>query len=305
MMIRSILSFACLPLISIVALGPSSQPHAQGLTLVSIYPALLQVEQGINATVAVQVSQVSNLYGFEILLNYDPSLVKVTQVSQGSFLDPGFTTRDDPQSGETHVAVTEIYPSQPKSGDGPLLVITLQGLNPGSTSLNLSSALLADENGVSIPTGVQSGQVVIIPGANLTPSMASPIATLTLSYTPRPSPTQAPLLTLTASLNAAPTQPSTTQAAEATEFFGHPHPSANLTFDAPARIFPASHSLDILITHLCCLFFVGGERRSHPNHLAPGGYRFRIWLDYSGQPGAAGVGGCFPGVVISSPGQPP
>ena len=84
--------------------------------------------------VAVEVRDVSGLYGFDITVGYDPAVVEVVdfdpdlegiQVALGLFLDPGFVifNQADNSLGQLRLVMTQLNPSEAKSGTGNLLVI--------------------------------------------------------------------------------------------------------------------------------------------------------------------------------------
>ena len=211
----------------------TSLAHAQSseTAQVRVMPGSIQVPQGISVDLAVEVIEIQNLYAFDISLTFDSSVIQVVdadpdldgiQVNYGLFLDPGFVLRNevDNQAGTIRFALTQLNPSQPKSGSGVLIVVRLEGGQVGSqTSLTLTHAKLVERDGSDIPTTMSSGEVEVVgtatPGPTNTPiptqdpgtplptsppATNTPIRTVTAGPSPTssPEPSSTPTITLTA-----------------------------------------------------------------------------------------------------------
>lgn len=217
----------------ILILFITSLAHAQSseTAQVRVMPDSIQVPQGTTIDLAVEVIEIQDLYAFDISLTFDPTVIQVVdadpdldgiQVNYGMFLDPGFVLRNevDNQAGTIRFALTQLNPSQPKSGSGVLIVIRLEGGQVGAqTSLTLTHAELVERDGSDIPTTMNSGEVEVVgtatPGPTNTPiptqdpgtplptslpATSTPIRTVTAGPSPTstPEPSSTPTTTPTA-----------------------------------------------------------------------------------------------------------
>jgi hypothetical protein len=149
--------------------------HAQNTSPVpvSLSPAMVQVVNGQTVDVAVTVSEVTDLYAFNITLTYDPTVVEVVdadptldgvQAGLGLFLEPGFVLRNaaDNTAGTLRFALTQLNPSPAKSGSGHLIVIKLRGKQlSGGSPLNLTLAELAQRDGTLLATTPSGGHISV------------------------------------------------------------------------------------------------------------------------------------------------
>ena len=129
---------------------PSSSAH------LSLMPTLTLIPIGETTEVYVNLNSVRDLYGYQFIVNYDPSIVSAS----ASFVNSWFNTSSDASivpgwnascsSGVCQFAVTKLSPASPIQGSGPLAKITLTGLAPGTVNLSLSSSILSTRDGIQI-----------------------------------------------------------------------------------------------------------------------------------------------------------
>ncbi|MCA9941226.1 MAG: hypothetical protein KC418_21445 [Anaerolineales bacterium] len=137
---------------------------------VYVEPARKQIVAGETGEVAVMVTDAVDLYGFDVTLSFDPTVVQVVdanpgtpdriEVGFGTFLDSGFEVRNvaDNDAGTIRFAMTQINPSSPKSGSGVLLVLTFLGVQSGgSTPLIIADAQLSQPRGILVPAAFAEG----------------------------------------------------------------------------------------------------------------------------------------------------
>ena len=194
--------------------------------MVRVIPANLSLAVGNTSDVAVEIVDVEGLYGFDIQLSFDPTVVEVVdadpakpgvQVSLGRMLESGMSVRDgaDNTTGVIHYAMTQLNPSEAKSGTGNLIVVKLRGKAAGNANLVITSVDLAARDASAIASSPQPGAVTVTAGASTQP-------------TNTPIPTQAPP-------TAAPTGlPAPTAQAAAAQPVATDLPSATPT-EAPAN----------------------------------------------------------------------
>jgi len=170
--------------------------HAQGGTVVRLVPATAQVGVGEAVPVQVVVDNVTNLFGVEVHLTFNPALLEVVdadsgtdgiQVSLGPFLSVEFVAQNtvDAAAGRVDFGFSQVT-AVPRSGSGTIATITFRGKAAGSSPLNFTNVILADQSGGPIAATAQSG-AVNVGGSTPTPTVV-PSATPTVVPTPTPTP---------------------------------------------------------------------------------------------------------------------
>ncbi len=208
-------------------------------------PATPAVAVGETIDVAVAVENVTDLYGFDIAVGFDPALVEVVdldpdldgiQVALGLFLDPGFVifNQANNELGQLRLVMTQLNPSTPKSGGGNLLVVRFRALQTGVSPLVVVNGHLAQPDGTTFFPETVAGELSVTaadpdpvqPTPSPIPSQLAgtplPTMTPTATATPRPQ------VTTTATPPAATTQPTATATrAAATAVPDSPSPTAS------------------------------------------------------------------------------
>lgn len=171
-------------------------PAAAATTVITLGDDGLEVTAGQTATLLVSVTEVQDLYGVEIHLRFDPAVVQVAdadtstdgvQVAAGDFLSADFVAQNlaDNQAGTIDYAVTQINPSEPKSGSGTLLAIQFQGVGAGRASLvQVADQILSTLDGEIIPATVVSGQIRVGGSMASAGTAAPPLVTGSPAETP-------------------------------------------------------------------------------------------------------------------------
>jgi len=141
---------------------------------------------GVRIEVPVEIRNVQALYALDITIKFDPSILNVedvdasksgVQIALGQFLDPGlvlFNTVDN-QNGTIHFVMTQINPSEPKSGSGNLVVIYFKGIQEGKSELSFTNIQLSDRNGMQIAAGEVDAAITISSGVPTLEATSIPI----------------------------------------------------------------------------------------------------------------------------------
>ena len=178
-----------------------------------------EVAPGSTIQVPVYIRGVQELYGVDLTLEFDPDVVQVIdqdpamegiQVSLGKFLDPGLLLFNiaDNEEGTIRFTMSQYNPSEPKSGEGILLLISFEGLTESKTNLEVTSVSLATREGAEIASrGLENSLAVVsgAPGQQVTFAVAeatgmiliqtatpTPLPTATATATAKPLPTATP-----------------------------------------------------------------------------------------------------------------
>lgn len=125
-------------------------------------------------SVNVTIASVTNLYGYEFKLNFNTTLLQVTQIRNGTFFPTypkSFTIRKvvNNTSGIVWFAATLLAPEAPKSGGGVLAIITFNAtystVHPDTVScpLGIYDVKLSDQNANVITPNIIDGTYTFVP----------------------------------------------------------------------------------------------------------------------------------------------
>jgi hypothetical protein len=126
------------------------------------------VQVGQEFTVPVRIAGVSNLYGADVRLVYDPAVLQGVRVDHGYFLQPDFVVRRGFYGGYqcspicARYALTQVNPTPPVSGSGVLMYVTFRAVAVGVSPLALQQVQLVDRNGSPLYKNVRSGTVTVL-----------------------------------------------------------------------------------------------------------------------------------------------
>jgi hypothetical protein len=189
-------------IVAAAATPTATATRVPGLPYLVVSPPDSELAIGGMFTVEVRIENVSNLYGADVRLQFDPSVVAVvdaspnsgTQIYPGPFPDvvsQGFVAANsaDNVTGEIHYAATLLRPAAPASGSGVLAQIVFRGLASGASPIRFVNAQLSDPEGVQIQVGTADGMLHVRQPGTPTPTATStatptPIATHTRTPTP-------------------------------------------------------------------------------------------------------------------------
>jgi hypothetical protein len=168
--VRKSVTILVLTLMASMWLSISMRLAAQ-TTQVLVVPSPVEVSPGGEFDVDVQVHDVEDLYGLDVRLTFDPTLLEAVELVAGDVFPPAVFEAEktlDNDAGQVKYVVTFMPPSTPFTGSGALAQITFRALSPGSSELGIN-AVLANTSAESIPLTVSAGSVVI-GGQTATPS---------------------------------------------------------------------------------------------------------------------------------------
>lgn len=179
---------------------------------IEVIPATHDIGVGATTQVELRISNVVDLYGAEIALEFDAAILAAVdadagasgvQIERGTFPDPtsGFVVANGADNGTGSVlyAITLLPPSPAVSGTGPLAYITFQSKAVGTSAIRFQRAMLSDDRAEPILAAVNGGTIRVVPPATVTPTptpTAEPTDTPTVTRTPG-GPTDTPTVTRT------------------------------------------------------------------------------------------------------------
>lgn len=227
--------FQWIVLLSVIILlgGLFSPASAQTSAQVGVFQAY-EIQPGARVEIPIEIRNVQDLYAVDLEIHYDPRILTFEdanpqmdgiQPALGTFLDAGMVLYNtvDPEAGIIRFVMTQVNPSEPKSGSGVLIVLYAVGAAEGESTLEVVRADLSTREGVAIPSELVENSVKVaasaaeiqatpIPVQNPTsiiviPTLA-PTATSTVTPVPtstKPAPTQTAVITAIVEAIASPT----------------------------------------------------------------------------------------------------
>jgi len=163
--------------------------------------------------VPIRIRNVQDLYAIDLEMQFDPSILSVedadpaasgVQPALGEFLDAGLLLYNyvDLEEGIVRFAMSQVNPSEPKSGDGIILVVYFQGKAAGETELRITNSTLSDREGVEIASSGVNSIVSVETDAPIVEATSIPVQNPTgmiivPTMGPTPTPTVTPNVTAT------------------------------------------------------------------------------------------------------------
>lgn len=153
----------------LLALAVTSSVSAQGPVvsrLATVSVGSYDVAVGDTFTVPVTITGVSNLYGADVKLVFDNTVLQGVSVERGTLLSPDYVVRQGFYNYPycpgpcARYALTQINPTPPVTGSGVFMLVTFRALREGKSGLTLYSAL-SDRHGVLLPRVNVNGAVAV------------------------------------------------------------------------------------------------------------------------------------------------
>ncbi len=206
---------------------PLSLALAQSGGQVGVFDEQL-LAPGARVEVPIEIRGAVDLYAIDIELSFDPAMLSAedadpsmdgVQPALGTFLDAGLLLFNniDLETGIVRFVMSQVNPSEPKSGDGILLVLYLVGKTAGESFLTVNSVTLSDRMGNELPSSGVGAMITVAEDAPVVTSTSVPVQeptgvivvpTLAATNTPLPTavPTATPVPTATSVSAAVPTE---------------------------------------------------------------------------------------------------
>lgn len=145
---------------------PQLMQRGDGQASFGFDPPLLTPRAGSTFTVNVMMTGAQNVYSVPLRLNYDPRLLQVVNVSNGSLLSQDgqivtVTHREDDASGTMQVTATRPPGANGVSGQGPVLTLTFMAKAPGQGSLSIARGGALDPAMQALPVNGAAATVTI------------------------------------------------------------------------------------------------------------------------------------------------
>ena len=188
-----------------LSFGPAALQAQIAPATLRITPAMLEIGEGQIETITIVLENAQGAYGIDVRGRFDPKVVEIVPAEPnaplraGGFIKPDFVALNafNNVSGTFGWAATQVNPTGPVTGTGPILVIQFRGKTRGaSAAIEFTSVELADRRGNVLPVTRQAGTLSVVAPkpvvAGPTPTLAA-VATSVL--TPGPGNVPAPTVT--------------------------------------------------------------------------------------------------------------
>ncbi len=176
----------------------------------------VETRPGARIEVPVQIENVQDLYGIDIEIKFDPDVIMIedadpdsegTQPALGTFLDAGLTLFNtaDNEEGVIRFVMSQVNPAEPKSGEGNIIILYIQGLAEGESDLEITILELSTRAGEAIAAQPVDGVVSVSAAAASKQSTSIPVQDPTsMVNVPTAQPTETPQNTTTPTKTATP-----------------------------------------------------------------------------------------------------
>lgn len=166
-----------------------------------------EVSPGGRIEIPIGVRNVEELYAVDLTLRFNPSIVTVEDANEqqegvqpalGTFLDAGLVLYNavDNDAGIVRFAMTQVNPSEGKSGEGNLLVLYVRALVEGQSDLIVESVELSTRAGEAITVSGVNSSIIVSREAAESDSTPIPVQDPTeIIQVPTPEPTPTPIPT--------------------------------------------------------------------------------------------------------------
>ena len=200
--------------------GQFSPASAQTSAEVGVFQAY-EIQPGARVEIPIEIRNVQDLYAVDLEIHYDPRILTFEdanpqmdgiQPALGTFLDAGMVLYNtvDPEAGIIRFVMTQVNPSEPKSGSGVLIVLYAVGAAEGESTLEVVRADLSTREGVAIPSELVENSVKVAASAAEIQATPIPVQNPTSIIV---IPTLAPTAIPTATPQPTATKPAQTQTA--------------------------------------------------------------------------------------------
>ena len=169
--------FQWIVLLSVIILlgGLFSPASAQTSAQVGVFQAY-EIQPGARVEIPIEIRNVQDLYAVDLEIHYDPRILTFEdanpqmdgiQPALGTFLDAGMVLYNtvDPEAGIIRFVMTQVNPSEPKSGSGVLIVLYAVGAAEGESTLEVVRADLSTREGIAIPSELVENSVKVAASA--------------------------------------------------------------------------------------------------------------------------------------------
>jgi len=145
---------------------PGAISPSPGAAAFSFDPASITQPAGSTFAVNIVLTAAQNAYSVPLQISYDPKMLQVVNVSNGSFLSQdgqavALVHREDEASGTLQITATRPPGAGGVSGHGTIVTLTLAAKAPGQSSLTIARGAVRDPGMQAVPAAGAAMTVTI------------------------------------------------------------------------------------------------------------------------------------------------
>jgi hypothetical protein len=139
------------PLMALIIVAPfllqTAILQASPQTVVSVEPRDISVGTGQSFSVNITIADVQNLYGLEVTLSWNSSVLQVVNIddrlgqTDGALNNPIYVAENSTQENSYVISATSTSPAPPFNGTGNMAKITFTVTNTGDSKLGIEAQL--------------------------------------------------------------------------------------------------------------------------------------------------------------------
>jgi hypothetical protein len=168
-------------------IGSLANSQAVPQAVLSIDPTTQTTSSGSVITVDVDIANVTNLYGYQFDLTFNPTVLAAVSSSEGSFLAGGGSTYFIPGTNDNiggnvfATADTLLTAINGVNGSGQLAIFTFDAIGRGTSSIGIQNETLLDSN-LNVISDTTTGGSVMVTATTTVPEIdpASAMSALSL-----------------------------------------------------------------------------------------------------------------------------
>lgn len=160
-----------LAIVLVIAFLSTGIARAQTIAKIGLLEDM-EIRPGVRVEIPINIEDVVDLYGIDIELKFDPAFWEFEdadpsregiQPAIGTFLDPGVTVYNEiyPEEGRVWLVLTQLNPSEAKSGSGTIMVLYSKAIKTGTTKIEVQKVDLATRAGLRIEGEGVDGKIRI------------------------------------------------------------------------------------------------------------------------------------------------
>lgn len=176
-------------LLLLVALFGLLAAPAQAAPILSLQPSTLSATVGDTVSFDIVISDVTDLFGFQFDLGFDPDIVQGVSITEGDFLSGGGTTFFVPGDIDNAAGVLAFTANAligeiaGVSGGGTLARVTFTAIAAGTSLLNIFNTTLLDSSLSGLTFDTVNGSLSVAAGSSTGPNPVPEPASLVLFAT--------------------------------------------------------------------------------------------------------------------------
>ncbi len=132
-----------------------------------VVPRSLSLRVNSTGVMKVSIENATNLWGVDLRLTYDSSVIECTAIQSGTIPKPDVVAKKNCGGGIADYLVTQQAPTAPAVGGGDVMQLTFKCLKAGTAPIHFEWSRITDRDGRVLPATSIDGQIVCSAGADI------------------------------------------------------------------------------------------------------------------------------------------